>query len=116
MSTMAHAKKCHDLLILLDEMESALRELSLWSEDPKDIPPNTAFLSSVPFCLDTMEFHQWLQYVFVSRMRDLISSGQSLPMTLKIHTVAEEYYRGKWRRHRRLLSCLRRVDQLFDAN
>lgn len=101
------------ILKSLQNIEEAMRSLKIWSDDPQDMPADEALASTVPFCLDTMEFHQWLQYVFVPKMRKILEKEHPLPKDLKIHTVAEEYYRGKWQLYRELLIALRHLDALF---
>lgn len=97
----------------LQNIENALKELELWALDEQGRPSEDAFLSSIPFCLDTMEFHQWLQFVLLPKMRELLQTPENLPKKMAIHAAAEEYYRGKWREMRSLLHALRKLDALF---
>lgn len=97
----------------LQNVEDALKKLELWALDEEGRPDDEAFLSSIPFCLDTMEFHQWLQFVLLPKMRELLQTPSSLPKKMAIHAAAEEYYRGKWREYRSLLNALRKLDALF---
>jgi len=50
------------LAVLLDEVESELKRLDLWEQQP---PPARAFASPNPFCFDTMSVPRWLQWVFI---------------------------------------------------
>ena len=47
-----------DILDALLSLEKELRALSLWGGE-EGIPDSSAFMSTAPFCVDTMEFHQW---------------------------------------------------------
>ena len=61
---------------LLNLLEKRLIETNLWQVNQPEI---TAFNSSTPFCVDTMNLEQWLRYVFLPRMRALIDAGTALP-------------------------------------
>ena len=106
-------KRCADIRSALSEIEQALRSLGLWTEETAR-PEKEAFLSTVPFCLDTMELHCWFQYVLIPKFYELLKTPDALPKKLCVHTVAEEYYRGKWHEYRSLLAALRRFDALFE--
>src|SRR5690554_7867343 len=56
-------------------IEIELRQLGVWQAEP---PPQEAFQSTQPFCLDTMEFPQWLQFVFLERMKVLVEHNHPL--------------------------------------
>ena len=53
---------------LLIDLEGALRSRLLWDADE---PSPEALASTQPFCIDTLDFPQWLQFVFLPRMRAL---------------------------------------------
>lgn len=108
----------------LDEIEQAMILHDLWNADVTKSPSPQAFESTVPFCLDTMPFENWLQYVLIDKLRDMLFRAQHDPsvlqdlssLKLKLHPVAEEYWRGQWREHRQLLLALRRLDDIFSQN
>ncbi|MBO6258509.1 MAG: YqcC family protein [Succinivibrio sp.] len=101
------------VLMSLKEVEGELRALGLWADESAR-PDEKAFLSTIPFCLDTMGFHEWLQFIFIPKMTELLNNGGSLPDNVLIHTVAEEVYRGKWNRFKKLIFSLRKLDGLFN--
>lgn len=111
---MSHSHKNNPELIaaVLDELEAELRALECW-HGTEGRPHDKAFASTMPFCLDTMEFEQWLEYVLVERLRLLIEQEQPLPEKLLIAPAAQEYWRGQWGRYRRLIGVLRKLDSLF---
>ncbi len=75
---------------LLDEMEQALKVRNLW----EGMPPSAEALSSTtPFCVDTMTFIQWLQWIFIPRMRALLDAGAALPQGCDITPYAEETFK-----------------------
>jgi len=53
---------------LLIDLECELRKLMLWREDRPDA---AALNSTQPFCLDTLVFNEWLQFVFIEKIRAL---------------------------------------------
>ena len=97
---------------ILDEIEQELQVLEHWGGE-KNRPHEKAFLSTAPFCIDTMDFHQWLEYVLVAKMRQLIKEGKPLPKKMLLHPVAQEYWRGNWAKYRRLIGVLRKLDECF---
>ncbi|MCG7534741.1 YqcC family protein [Pseudoalteromonas sp. OOF1S-7] len=76
----------HPLWHLLDELEHTLREAELWQAEPV---PAQALLSVQPFCCDTLRLEQWLQFVFIVKMRALIQSDAALPANMAIAPMAE---------------------------
>ena len=103
-----------ELLRLLAELELELRRLGLWG-GPARAPAAAAFESRTPFFLDTLEFHQWLEYVLISRLRALVGRRENLPRGALIAPCAEEYYRGRGAGFRRLIGLLRELDSLLKA-
>ncbi len=95
------------LLATLRALEDELRDLSLWSAAP---PSLEALASGEPFCVDTLGFDQWLQWLFIPRMADMVAAGNSVPGNCNIHAMGEEVFAHLGRRGHRLLSVLARVD------
>ena len=69
------------LLALLINLETEMREMGLW--EPQS-PPASAFDSQVPFCYDTMNFAQWLQWVFIARFRAILEGSHPLPQNCDV--------------------------------
>lgn len=68
------------------QVEHNLRTADLWQAD---VPSPAAMASRTPFCADTLTFAQWLQFIFVPRMRELIEAGGPLPGASAIAVMAE---------------------------
>ncbi|RZM81661.1 hypothetical protein C3B51_07950 [Pseudoalteromonas rubra] len=96
----------HPVWHLLDELERTLREAELWQTEPV---PAQALLSVQPFCCDTLRFEQWLQFVFVVKMRALIHSGAALPANMAIAPMAEVSF-AQHPNYKALHSVLQRLD------
>ncbi|MBB5212064.1 YqcC family protein [Microbulbifer hydrolyticus] len=80
-----------DIASLLLELEMELRTLELWDAEP---PGPEALASTQPFCVDTLTLPQWLQFVFLPRMSQLVEREHPLPQKCGIAPMAEEYFRG----------------------
>ncbi|MEX2961369.1 YqcC family protein [Microbulbifer sp. TYP-18] len=91
-------------------LEAELRRLKLWSLER---PTAEALASTEPFCLDTLTLPQWLQFVFLPRMRQLVESGQPLPQRCGIAPVAEEFFENSGRFHA-LIEQLREIDRRLE--
>ncbi len=72
----------------LEELEQALKSAQLWDGN---MPTSEQLSSREPFCVDTLAFEQWLQWVFIPKLGVLISSPRfsGMPNQSDIHTMAE---------------------------
>ena len=77
---------------LLIDLESELRNLNLWDAE---MPAPEALLSTQPFCLDTLQFYQWLQFVFLPRMHQMVDELAPLPAQCGIGPMSEEFFRSE---------------------
>lgn len=93
-------------------IEMELRQLGLWESEP---PPEEAFQSTKPFCIDTLEFHQWLQFVFVARMKVIVEEDRPLPSVSGIAPMAEEHFRGRPESGSALIRQLEEIDRLLSG-
>ncbi len=111
---MSNLTREEQIIKSLFEIEMALKSLKLWS-DGKNRPEDKAFLSQTPFSMDTMEFHQWLEFVLIPRMLELVRNHEPLPLKVNIHPYAQEIYRGKWQEYKVLIQKLMEFDKLFPS-
>lgn len=98
--------------VLLEELELVLKSASLWSEQS---PAEQAFESNLPFCCDTMYFQEWLQYVFLPRMRGIIAQQLPLPSKMALLPMAEEAF-IKHASIVPLLEVIQRIDTFFSES
>lgn len=75
---------------LLIDIEAELRRLQQWQSEA---PSPEALASTEPFCVDTLTFVQWLQFIFLPRMHALAAAQQLPPGRCEIKPLAEEYFR-----------------------
>ena len=95
----------------LNDLEVVLRELGLWSEDR---PTQDALNSVMPFCYDTLEIEQWLQFIFIGRMREILEQGDVLPPSCRILPYVETLI-GFGRNFRpSLLEILSDIDRVIE--
>jgi uncharacterized protein YqcC (DUF446 family) len=92
--------------ILLD-IECELRRARLWQEET---PSDEALASEQPFALDTLTFHQWLQFILLPRMHHLVQERLPLPTACAISPMAEEVYKQELVLMQPLLQHLQRLD------
>ncbi len=71
---------------VLLQVEATLRIHDRW--DHKQ-PPAEALHSTEPFCIDTLRFEQWLQWIFLPRMKAILEDRKPLPQKSAIFSYAE---------------------------
>ena len=99
-----------ELEAILAEMETELAKLGLWDVPEPDA---RAFESVSPFFLDTMELHEWLRYVLIKKLRDLMAASGKLPEKAEIFPYAYEFYHEDRSRYLGLLRSIHRLDSFF---
>ena len=99
-----------ELEAILAEMETELAKLGLW-DVPE--PEANAFKCTSPFFLDTMELHEWLRYVLIKKLRDLMAASGKLPEKAEIFPYAYEFYHEDRSRYLGLLRSIHRLDSFF---
>ncbi|CAD5106932.1 YqcC family protein [Zestomonas carbonaria] len=104
----ARVPKLAEQLLLI---ERELRLLGFWSAES---PADEALASLEPFCVDTLSFEEWLQWIFLPRMKVLIEQEKVLPETSGIRPMAEVAYREQPVETRRLLELLGEFDRLIN--
>lgn len=95
---------------VLLEVEAALRTGGKWEAHE---PPREALSSSIPFCVDTLRFEQWLQWVFLPRMKHILEQRRPLPRKSGILPYAQEYLDKTNPTTGGLLRQIRRFDELI---
>lgn len=92
-------------------VEQAMRDGRLWHSD---VPAPAAMASRTPFCADTLAFTEWLQFIFIPRMRELIEAGGPLPSTSGIAVMAEARLTGDSAAENRVIEVLAAFDRLVE--
>ena len=97
---------------VLIDIEAQLRQLGLWDKIP---PSSEALASTEPFCVDTLSLPQWLQFIFLPTIYDMLEQGQALPERCSITPMADEFFRGTGLATGDLLQALQAIDQLLSG-
>ena len=95
--------------ILMVKLEKSLREAVLWSAHP---PSTEALKSELPFALDTMQFEQWLQFIFIPKMSEIVTYNSALPESLELLPMAEQSF-GAVNSQPRIIEVIRQIDSVF---
>ncbi|MBL4882391.1 MAG: YqcC family protein [Oleispira sp.] len=98
--------------LVLQTLQKTMLAADHWSDTGIS---TKALASQQPFCLDTMNFSQWLQFVFISRMQILIDAEQVLPRLAKgqgLEPMASEFYKST-DGDRAIMLLIRQLDDLL---
>lgn len=73
--------KNQQILNSLFELEKALKDCNLWQQTP---PSVEKLQSEIPFCADCLTIYEWLQWLFIPKIKELLNTKSNLPHQLKI--------------------------------
>lgn len=99
-----------DLSLLL---EAEMRRLDLWSSER---PSQQALASTQPFCIDTLTFPEWLQFVFLEKVQEIVRQQAPLPESSAIAPLADEYFREAKGSSGDIINLLMRFDRLISEH
>ena len=94
----------------LNHLEATLSELGLWSNER---PSGQALSSMQPFCYDTLEPEQWLQFIFIGRLREIIEQRDVLPNTCSITPYLDMLNNSGREIHPKLYKTVKEIDELL---
>ena len=95
---------------LLIAVENELRTLGLWQQKT---PPPQALASTEPFAIDKLSFNQWLQFIFLPRMAEILESTSALPESCSVAPMAEEFCKAEQVDGTSLIRHLAATDKLI---
>ncbi|MDO4642603.1 MAG: YqcC family protein [Cardiobacteriaceae bacterium] len=98
---------------LLEVLRLAMLEVGWWGERAPDAE---ALASTEPFCVDTLRFTEWLQWVYMPKMQAYIKQHQALPERSGLFAIAEESWRGSDENTEGLLLVVRTLDALVNGD
>src|SRR5262249_23452021 len=93
----------------LDEIEQEMKVVGLWQEEPL-APEKYNFTRA--FAMDTMSYDQWLQFVFLPRVRDIISTKGKFPASSSVGAQAVREF-DAYPNAGGLITLLSEFDRLF---
>ncbi len=101
----------HQLADLILNIEAEMRRISLWEIQR---PSEEALASLAPFCHDTLAFHQWLQWVFLTKMKVVLETEEDFPTSSDITPLAEYSFARLPHHTDRLLERLQEFDAFIN--
>ncbi|MBS1913854.1 MAG: YqcC family protein [Bacteroidetes bacterium] len=99
------------LLQLAEAIEAEMRHARMWQHEA--LPPE-AYQFRAAFAMDTMAFTQWLQFVFLPRVRAIVAERGALPGQSFVAAQAVREFDGV-EQAARLESLLADLDALVNA-
>jgi uncharacterized protein YqcC (DUF446 family) len=97
-------------LQLLSQLEQCLKQTNNWQNTE---PSTEQLASSQPFCIDTLTLPQWLQFIFIPKMREMLKHGAPLPSKVDISPYAEEVLKPLASDAEPLLAIIKAIDESF---
>ncbi len=97
---------------LLERIEAELNSLGVWQSHN---PPAQALASQEPFAIDTLDFHQWLQFIMLPRMWAILDGELPLPENIAVSPMATQVYREQLEEYETLIMILRDFDVLLSG-
>jgi uncharacterized protein YqcC (DUF446 family) len=91
-------------------LEKELQNEGLWLTKP---PSKVALSSAEPFAVDTLSFIQWLQFLFLPRIKQMCDETAQLPEVSSIAPMAEEYFKAHQVDGDTIVARLTLIDQLI---
>jgi uncharacterized protein YqcC (DUF446 family) len=102
-----------ELSLLLQRLETELRAQRRWDELP---PPPGALCSTEPFSVDILTFDQWLQWILLPKLHELLIRQLPLPPDCAIRPMAEEVYGADGPAGARIVSIIGEIDALLTGH
>ena len=98
---------------LMNELEQALRVQKLWQSES---PSEQALASTEPFAIDTLNFTQWLQFIFIEKISVLLQLNLPLPTAMAIAPMATEYFKSQSINSAEIVALITRIDLTINEN
>lgn len=95
----------------LSGLQLEMQEMEIWAASA---PSPKALMSEQPFCVDTLPFERWLQFVMIPKFNWMISEKMALPNQCDIAPMAEEAFKS--RKQPGVVLWLTRIDELLTVS
>ena len=97
----------------LAQIEDEMKRIGLWQNEPL---PEAQYNFQQAFAMDTMAFNQWLQFILIPRVKEIIAEGGEFPSKSEVGAQAFREF-VVWPAYgddtEKLLSLLNEFDELF---
>ena len=105
-------QRTEQVSVLLLKIRTEMEELELWQSSP---PSAQALASTQPFCVDTLHFTEWLQWLLIPRLQEMIRQELPLPQSSQIQPMAEEVFKQMQADTDALLALINRLDETLSG-
>ncbi len=95
------------LSAILVEIQGEMVELDIWQSE---MPTEEALASTEPFCVDTLAFHEWVQWIMLPRLNHMAENKLPLPNNSDMFSMAEEAFKNLEVKTDTLLSLILQLD------
>jgi uncharacterized protein YqcC (DUF446 family) len=92
MNPSIESNKSQRLLALFSDLTAQLKQLDEWQQSA---PEAKRLASTQPFAVDTLRPTEWLQWVFLPKMTQLIDLQRPLPSGFEISPYFEQVWQGQ---------------------
>lgn len=96
----------------ITQIETEMKKVGMWQQEP--LPPEKLDTRAA-FGQDKLSFEQWLQFIFIPRVREIITAKGNWPPGSQVSVQAFREWQqwGSEDRYNRLLDLLREFDAMF---
>ena len=105
-------QRTEQVTALLLKIRTEMEALELWQSSP---PSAQALASTQPFCIDTLHFTEWLQWLLIPRLQEMIRQELPLPQSSQIQPMAEEVFKQMQAETDALLALINRLDETLSG-
>lgn len=95
-----------EFTVLLPALERELKAAALWQTQR---PEDQSLQSTEPFSLDTLHPHEWLQWIFLPRMQQLLADKAPLPQGFLLTPYFDEVWKEP-PQYQAILTVLHQID------
>ena len=96
---------------IIGEIELEMKRIGYWSTEPL---PQKDYQFHQAFATDTMTFTQWLQFILIPRVHQILDENDVFPASSMVGTQALREFDGD-ERASKLVNLLIEFDQLFSS-
>jgi uncharacterized protein YqcC (DUF446 family) len=97
-----------ELLDILHAISSEMAYKGLWQTTA---PSDEALSSTQPFCVDTLTFCEWMQWIMLPKLAKMAKSEAPLPSNSDMFSMAEEAFKRVNVDTKALLGLVLKLDQ-----
>lgn len=96
-----------DIGELLAHVQKSMEAAGVWQTIA---PEPERLMSQQPFSIDTLSFLEWLQWIYIARLRALLDANAQLPQGAQVSPYAEEAMKASDVSVPGLLDLIRQLD------